>query len=319
MSTSSNTRDNGASHLQLDTGLLDSLTSAVLRKINIAQLSSARGRAESTDIDAISFGETSVDKVNIQNLSTDIKCGAAILRNVRIILELHYKVNWSYDLKWLGSDSGTKVLGSKAKPIPLHDIHIPVLQDISLDIPEAEVEDIEADIQPVTNTSLGGVSFEQLAVNNTNLPSDGFSISGLDFKSLELETFGAPASDSENVTISQFSPDNPVSLPSLSVSGIDIPSVSIDDVTSSDAVSIMDIQTEEFEAPAFKIGNLFKVYFITTPILHLQIGELVLSDLEAAASIGEVRVEGVSSAVAANGIKLDELTLENLIVNRVKV
>ena len=306
-------------HPQLDVGLLDKLKNAVLRRINIAQLASAHGRAESAHIDTVIFEDTNVDKVNIENLSTNIRCGAALLRNVRIILELHYKVNWSYDLKWLGSDSGTKVLGSKAKPIPLHDIRIPVLQDIALDIPQAEVEDIEADIQPLTNVSLGGVSFDELAVNNTNLPSDGFSISGMDFKSFELETFGVPASGSENVTISQFSPDNRVDLPTISVSGIDIPSVAIDDVVSDGAVSIMDIQPEEFEAPAFKIGDIFKVYFITTPVLHLQIGELVLSELEASASIGSVSVQGASSAVAANGIKLDGLTLGNLTVNKVKV
>ncbi|MDX2507551.1 MAG: hypothetical protein QNL62_24175 [Gammaproteobacteria bacterium] len=304
---------------QLDTSLLDSLTSAVLRKINITQLASVSGHAESVNIDKVSFDDASVEKVNIENLSTNITCGSAILRKVRVILELHYKVNWSYDLKWFGSDSGSKVLGSKAKPIPLHDIRIPVLQDISLNIPEAGVEDIEADIQPVNNINLGGVGFDELSVNNTNLPSDGFSLSGMNFKSFELETFGLPATDSENVTVNQFSPDNPLTLPTLSVSGINIPSVAIDDVTSDAAVSIMDIQPEEFEAPVFKIGRLFKVYFITTPVLHLQIGELVLSELQAAASIGSVRVEGASSAVSASGIKLDGLTLNDLTVNQVKI
>lgn len=319
MTSRSSSKVKTNSRPQLDSRLLDSLASAVLRRINIAQLASVSGRAESVSIDNVSFGNTSVEKVNIKNLSTNISCGSAILRNVRVILELHYKVNWSYDLKWLGSDSGSKVLGSKAKPIPLHDIRIPVLQDISLNIPEAEVEDIDADIQPFTNLGLGAVSFEKLAVNNTNLPSDGFSLSGMNFKSFELDSFGVPATDSENVTISQFSPDNPVSLPSITVNGIDIPSVAIDDVTSDAAVSIMDIQPEEFEAPVFKIGDFFKAYFIVTPVLHLQIGELVLSELEAAASIGLVRVEGASSAVAASGIKLDRLTLNDLTVNQVKI
>ncbi len=319
MTSRSSSNVTAKSRPQLDSGLLDSLTSAVLRKINITQLASVSGHAESVDIDKVSFGDSSVEKVNIENLATNITCGSAILRNVRVILELHYKVKWSYDLKWFGRDNGSKVLGSKAKPIPLHDIRIPMLQDISLNISEAEVEDIEADIQPVNNVNLGGVSFDELKVNNTNLPSGGFNLSGMDFESFELDTFGVPATDSENVTISQFSPDNPLSLPTFSVSGIDIPSVAIDDVASDGAVSIMDIQPEEFEAPVFKIGDFFKVYFIVTPVLHLQIGELVLSELEAAASIGSVRVEGASSAFAASGIKLDDLTLNDLTVNQVKI
>lgn len=319
MSNSSNTKVNTASHPQLDNSLLELLTSAVLRRINIAQIVSKLGHAGSVNIDAVTFDNTNVEQVTIENLSTNIKCGAAILRNVRVILELHYKVNWSYDLKWLGSDSGIKELGSKAKPIPLHDIRIPALQDITLDIPKAEIEDIDAAIQPVTNFSLGGIGFEDLTVNNTNLPSDGFSISGMDFKSFKLDTFGVPASDSEDLTISQFKPDHRVSLPTISVSGINLPSVAIDDVVSDGAVSIMDIQPGEFEAPVFKIGNYFKAYFIVTPVLHFQIGELVLSDLEASASIGSVSVEGANSGIAAKGIKLDGLILNELTVNQVKV
>ncbi|OAI18802.1 hypothetical protein A1359_04345 [Methylomonas lenta] len=315
MSNSLNTMVNP----QLDNSLLESLTSAVLRRINIAQIASMQGRAKSVNIDAVTFEDTNVEQVNIENLSTNIKCGAAILRNVRMILELHYKVNWSYDLKWLGSNSGIKELGSKAKPIPLHDIHIPALQDIALDIPQAEIEDIDAEIQPVTNFSLGGIGFEDLAINNTNLPSDGFSLSGMGFKSFKLDTFGVPASDSEDLTISQFTPDNRVSLPTISVSGINIPSVAIDDVVSDGAVSIMDIQPEEFEAPVFKIGEYFKAYFIVTPVLHFQIGELVLSDLKASASIGSVSVERASSGIVAKGIKLDGLILNELTVNQVKV
>lgn len=315
MSNSLNTMVNP----QLDNSLLESLTSAVLRRINIAQIASMQGRAKSVNIDAVTFEDTNVEQVNIENLSTNIKCGAAILRNVRMILELHYKVNWSYDLKWLGSNSGIKELGSKAKPIPLHDIRIPALQDIALDIPQAEIEDIDAEIQPVTNFSLGGIGFEDLAINNTNLPSDGFSLSGMGFKSFKLDTFGVPASDSEDLTISQFTPDNRVSLPTISVSGINIPSVAIDDVVSDGAVSIMDIQPEEFEAPVFKIGEYFKAYFIVTPVLHFQIGELVLSDLKASASIGSVSVERASSGIVAKGIKLDGLILNELTVNQVKV
>jgi len=319
MSNSSNTEAGAVASPQLDRSLLDSLTSAVLRRINIAQLASAQGRAESVKIDAVTFDEPNVEQLTIENLSTNITCGAAILRNVRVILELHYTVKWSYDLKWLGSDSGTKVLGSKAKPIPLHDIRIPVLQDISLDIPQAEVQDIDAAIQPVNNLSLGGVGFKGLEVNNTNLPSDGFSVSGMGFDSFQLDSFGVPASDSENVSIKQFAPDNRVSLPTISVSGIDIPSVAIDDVVSDGAVSVMDIDPEDFEAPVFKIGNMFKAYFNARPVLHLQIGELVLSDLEASAHIGSVSVNGASAGFAATGIKMEGLTLDELTVNQVKI
>ena len=98
-------------------------------------------------------------------------------------------MRWSYDLKWFGSDSGVKTLGSKAKPLPLHDIRIPMLRDIAFAIPAADVSDVSATVLPVTNVALGGASFTGLAIDDTRLPSDGFQLSGLDFASLEIEVW----------------------------------------------------------------------------------------------------------------------------------
>jgi len=318
MTTRSSPGPAAAAHPGLDAALLDALTSAVLRRIRIARLAAHSGEAGSARIEKVEFTNVGVEKADIENLTTKVKCGAALLRNVRLILELHYEVGWSYDLKWLGSDSGTKTLGSTAKPIPLHDFRIPVLQDIALQIPQATVTDIQADVDSVADLDLGGVAFEGLELNNTRLPSDGFSITGLSFGSFELESFGVPGSDSDDVRIERFAPTKPVKLPTLTVRDIETPAVGIDDVVSDGAVSLMDIQTEVFEAPVFKIGDFFKVKFVTTPVLHLQIGELVLTELEGSAAIGSVAVSGVSAELAALGVGLDRLHLDSLTIDDVR-
>ncbi len=81
----------------------------------------------------------------------------------------------------------------------------------------------------------------------------------------------------------------------------------------------MDIQPETFEAPVFKIGDLFKAIFVATPVLHLQIGELVLSELSASASIGAVQIQGVSTPVSVQGVSLSALTLDQLSVDKIAV
>jgi hypothetical protein len=306
-------------HPELDTNLLEQLVAATLRRVQIGRVTTAAGRAGSVHIDRIDVGGATVDQVTIQDFAASLHCGSALLRNVRAILELHFKVRWSYDLKWFGSDSGIKTLGSKAKPIPLHDIRLPMLQDIAFEIPEAAVEDIQATVQPVTEVALGGASFEDLAIDDTRLPSDGFGITGLDFGALEIESFSAPAADSRQLTIGRFQPDAPLQLPDVEVRGIALPEVEIPDAGSDGAVSLMDIQPEEFEAPVFKIGDLFKATFIATPVLHLQIGELVLSDLSASASIGAVQIRGVSTPVTVRGVRLGELTLDQLSVDQISI
>lgn len=304
---------------ELDPALLEQLASTAVRHLQIDRVATAAGRAGSVAVDRIDLGDATVDRVTIKDFTASLHCGSALLRNVRAILELHFKVRWSYDLKWFGSDSGMKTLGSKAKPIPLHDLRIPMLQDIAFEVPEAEVEDIEATVQPITQVALDGASFEDLAIDDTRLPSDGFGVTGLEVGSLEVESFSAPAADSGRVTIARFQPDAPLQLPDVEIRGISLPEVEVPDAGSAEAVSLMDIEPEEFEAPAFKIGDLFKATFVATPVLHLQIGELVLSELTAMASVGAVQVRGVQAPVSAQGIKLSDVKLDQLSAEQISI
>jgi hypothetical protein len=303
----------------LDPRLLDALASAVLRRVSVQHISAAGGHAGSVKVDSIEIGEASIEKVTIEDFASQVKCGAALLKNMRAILELHFQVRWSYDLKWFGSDHGEKTLGSKAKTIPLHDIRIPMLRDIALEVPSVDVTSVAAAVQPVSDLALGSASFSGLEIGATRLPSSGFQVSGLGFASVEIDRFGAPDADSASVAIAGFDPDAPLRFPDVRVSDITIPEVEIPDVGSPEPVSIMDIQPQTFEAPVFKIGDFFKVVFVATPVLHLQIGELVLSDLSAAASIGAVQVAGLTTPVSVQGVHLADVALSDLAAEGISI
>jgi hypothetical protein len=302
----------------IDQDLLNALTGEIARRLRIDRVGIAAGRAGSVEIGRVDIGETSIEAVQLRGLSARITCGAALLKKVRAILEIHFEVRWSYDLKWFGADSGIKALGSKAKPIPLHDIHIPMLQDIAIDVPEVTLTDAEADIQGIGDLVLGGAGFENLAIVNTRLPSEGFSLSGLAYSELQIASVGAPGADSERLTIARFSPDQPIAVPDVEVRGIQVPDIAVADAASDGAVSIMDIDPEDFEAPVFKIGTLFTAIFVARPILHLQVGELVLSDLKAKAAIEAVRVKGVRAPVTVRDIALVGLQLDQMEVQRIQ-
>jgi hypothetical protein len=303
----------------LDMHLLEQLVTATLRRVRIERVTTDAGRAGSVQVDRIEVGDATIDQVTIQDFAAGLHGGSALLRNVRAILELHFQVRWRYDLKWFGSDSGTKTLGSKAKPIPLHDIRLPMLQDIGFEVAETAADDIKATVQPVTGVALGSASFQDLAIDETRLPSDGFGVTGLDFGSVEIESFSAPAADSRQLTVGRFQPEAPLQLPDVEVRGLTLPEVDVPEAGSAGAVSLMDIQPEDFEAPVFKIGDLFEAIFVATPVLHLQIGELVLSGLKASASIGAVQVKGLRTPVAVQGIRLGDLTLGQLSADQISI
>lgn len=303
----------------LDRSLLDRLGTAVRRRLHVDSIHVADGRAGSVRIERVEVGTASIESVAIEEFATRLRCGSALLRNVRAILELHFEVRWSYDLKLLGSDQGTRTLGSNAKTIPLHDLRIPMLQDIAVEVPAVEVSDVAATVLPVAEIALAGARFEDVAVEGARLPSSGFRVAGLGFRSLEVERVAAADADSARVRIARFAPDQPLRLPDVQVESIQLPDIDIPDVSSPEPVSLMDIQTEPFEAPAFKIGDLFKVVFVARPVLHLQIGELVLSDLSASASIGAVQVNGVTTPVAVHGLELGGVTLNQISAGGISV
>lgn len=303
--------------LTADSPHLAGLVASALRHLTIDRIATASGSADTLKIDKVTLGEATVERVTIENLGASVQCGAALLRNVRMIMEMHFKVRWAYDLGWFGADSGIKDLGSKAKTMELHDINLPRLEDIDINVPLAEIEDVAASIEPIENLDLGGGSFENLAIDDMRLPTDGFGLAGMGIESFELGSFGAPASDSRQMTLTSFAPNAPLGLPELSLTGIEVPQVAVPDAGSDGPVSINGIELEEFEAPVFKIGKLFKANFLAVPILHLQIGELVLTNLSASASVEAARVQGISAPVAIEGLTLGGLTLRDLSVNQV--
>ncbi len=99
------------------------------------------------------------------------------------------------------------------------------------------------------------------------------------------------------MSVDNFRPTEPLTLPSVKLGPISIPGIEIDDVGSDGAVSIMGAELELIEAPVFKIGNLFKIKLVVDPVLHMQIGELVLSELEASARIESVSAKNIRSSI----------------------
>ncbi len=295
------------------------LATAVRKSLNIEQLVARCGSSSSLDINRIDLTETRADHVHIENLTMQVQCGSAVLQNVRAIIELNFTAHWEYDLKWLGRDSGVMKLGEKASTVELHDIALPRLEDFAFDVPVVDVEDVDVLVDPLTNLKFGGSALEGFRVNQTNAPEEGFSVSNLDLGKLEITGIKVPATHSERVDIDSFSPLQSIKLPSVELGPVTVPAVAIDDVQSDGAVSVLGAELESVVAPVFKIGDVFKIKLVVDPVLHLQIGLVVLSDLEASASIEKVSLKDIEADVSVTGITLENLQLQDAGIERVEL
>ena len=299
-----------------DSETLQALAAAAVRHFSVDTIEALCGSSASLDIHRVALTDSGVDSVQVEGLTTKIECGAAVLHDVRAILELNFTAHWHYDLKWLGIDSGIKVLGSKANTIELHDIQLPMLEDFEFEIPEVVVDDVSVEIDPLSNVHLGGSDLEGLEISGTDAPSDGFSLTGIDIGNLELRGLKVPGTRTHSVRVDSFKPVDSVSLPMINLGPIDIPSVDIDDLASDGAVSVMGATLEAIEAPIFKLGDVFRIKLVVDPVLHLQIGSLVLADLQASARIDSVAAQDIRTSLCIEGLSMEDLKLERASVDR---
>jgi hypothetical protein len=288
-----------------------------LRTIDIGQIGAVSGTAGSLGIERIELGEATIDRLVIQGISASIQAGATWLQDVRFVLELRLSVDWWYDFGRLGSGGGTVGLPSISFGLTLGNVLVPSLDDINLSVPSAVVNDAGAAIAPITNLDLGGASFRDLRVDDTQLPSAGFGLSGMDLGAVSIENVGFPAAASRRLSIGHFMPDGPLRLPAAEVTGIQIPSAQIPNVVSQGAVDIQDAQATR-RGVSLSLG-LFGFTFWVAPVFDIHIGQLTLSNVIAAASIERLRLEDVSAPVTIRGVRMGDLQLEQLTVNQVSI
>ncbi|MGH6920862.1 MAG: hypothetical protein ACREJ0_24530 [Geminicoccaceae bacterium] len=194
-----------------------------LRTIDIGQLGAVSGTAGSLGVDRIELGEATIDRLVIQGVAASIQAGTTWLQDVRFVLELRLSVDWWYDFGWLGSGGGTVGLPSLRFGLTLGNILVPSLDDINLSVPSAVVNDAGAAIAPITNLNLGAARFRDLRVDDTQLPSAGFGLSGMDLGAVAVDNVGFPAAVSRRLSLGELTPDGPLRLPAAEVTGIEIP------------------------------------------------------------------------------------------------
>ncbi|MBX2886079.1 MAG: hypothetical protein KTR32_39350 [Granulosicoccus sp.] len=302
-----------------DAATIDALTAAVQKNLKIDEILALRGGSQSLDIGKIELDNSSAEQVTVEELSMRVHCGSACLKDVRAIIELSFTAHWEYDLKWLGSDSGVKALGKKANTVSLHDIALPMLEDFVFDVPVVDIEDIEVTVDPIQDLKLGGSELEGLRVSQTDAPTGGLSITNLDLGELEITGVKIPGTHSQTVTIDRFRPNDRLNLPAVSLGPITVPAIEIDDVQSDGAVSVMGAELQGISAPVFKIGDLFKIKIVVDPVLHLQFGSVVLSDLEASARMNAVSINNIESDVNVEAVSMQDLELQDVNMNRAEL
>lgn len=286
---------------------LPGILTALSRKVNIAKIDADSGAVGAIDIGKVELGDTTVDKLTLQNTSATLSSGRALMSNVRVNLELQFTLDWWIDIG-IYDRSGSENMGSLNFNVNVGDIRVPSLEEIDLNIPTVTVNDLQASMSPITNLPLDGATFKNAVVQDTAAPSAGFSLSGMSVGDFSLSSAQLPATTSRQATIQQFAPEGEVVLPNAQLGPIQMPSTSINNVSSNNIM---------IDAVANRRGlsgnfGVFGVTIWVRPIAHTNIGSMVLQDAALSAVVNSADIQNARLNVQVRDVKMTDLDLQNI-------
>ncbi len=289
------------------------LSSQVARKIAIEQVSVNEGTLKDVHVDKLALGSASIGKIEVADTRANLKQSSAKLNQVRSILELGLSLDWEVDLGWLGSWDGSDDLGSIDIPVPEENLTIPDLDDVELDIPKISIPSVVAKMEPVSHLPLGDFKLSKAQIDELVLPSAGLSVSGMGVGDLSLSSLNLPGADASSLSLKEGSPTAKVTLPGASVGDLKIPEVNLPSITSGNIATAAHPSTHSITA---NLGIL-KVTLSVSPVVHLDIGSMSISDAKLGANIGEVSLNEISLPVTLEGLSASGVDLNEVRVDKI--
>lgn len=301
-------------------GPLADLASAVLRRIHVPRLTAQSGSVNSMSIGRINTGAATVDDVLIQNIAASLDTGRVLMEDVRSVLDLRVGVSFRARVGPFRPDGSPSV--RMVFPFDIGTVDVPELEDVTLAIPLARLSDAEVELNPIHNLNLGSGEFSGIQMDDADLPADGFSVSGLLLGPVRLSTITVPAVTTVSVSIDEFEPDNPLTLPAVEVRDVRLPDVRAPRVSSIASIEIENARASRQEVVLVDIdvflGSL-RISVFAEPTLNIHIGALTLNDVVATSTIERIRLQDIRAPVTVRDVVLGDLRLDEIAVDEVTV
>jgi len=295
------------------------LVGAMVRRLDIDSLVVQEASTGRIDVGRVELGDASVGRVQLSGIRSVVDTGRVTLRQVRVVVSMVVDVTWRIDLR-LFDRNGSFRFGTIELPFTVGDVGIPDLDNIDLGVSEATAISGSVTVRPIVDLTFNGASIDDVSLGEIRLPSDGFALGGLAFDTVALSHLGAPDASVSRLHLGELEPAEPLVIPEVRVTDIELPRVDVPSVTSNRAVTIEGIGLVPPLPPVNLINlGILKVSLDIEPTLQMNIGNLMLEDVEAETSIDAVRIEDIRSPLRVMDVDVQDLELRGLRVEGISV
>jgi hypothetical protein len=289
-------------------------------KIDIQQVSLAQAGIQSIEVGKFAVGPVKIGQLTLNNVSLGLSTGQVELTNVSLEIKLQLALVWSVSIS-LGwpfppytSPTTTSDLGSLTLDLPVGNVNVPGMQQITASIAEAKMANLQANGSPISNLGLGAANATQVLMSDMTLPTGDFQLIGMSLSDAQLAGVSLPTGNIGSITIGEVKGDA-LPLAQLVIAGLSLPKTAIANIVSGaiSATAIGDIQERDADLGVLTMG------LQVTPSVTMSIGQLSLSGLAAGGTIGSAALNGITIPYDIRDLTLTNINLDTIQVPAVGV
>lgn len=291
------------------------LVAQLTRRANIDHVTAESGSVDQINVNQITLGNATIENITLSGISASLNGSQAFMQGVRMVLELHFSLEWEVDLGWLGSWGDTADLGSISFPVDIGNVSVPSLANIQFTIPSATATNVAAHIEPIKNLKLGETNFKKLHATDTDAPSNGFSINGLGIGGFSVNKLDVPKTSTASVTVDEVKPVGNVTLPGVSVTGVSLPSLHVGLINAGgfgiDANASRRSLVADFGILSFKLN--------IDPVSHLNVQSMTIQDAALSLAANRADIKNIRLPLSIEGVEIRKLGLNTVKVNNISL
>lgn len=292
-------------------------------KVSVPEATAGMAGVQQVGIGQVKLGPVRIGRLSLNGVKLHASTGVAQLRNVRVVLDLAFGLDWTVgvviDAGVFGkidfTESGRLDLGKLELGIGFGHLSLPGLSDLVLDLPQLQLPDLAAVVGPLKDLKLGPALAEGIRAQGLVAPAQGFQLDGLGLAGATAQGITLADAALGGVTIGRLSggtlPLAGLGIPNLAFPQVKLPRVSCQDIAADSNAVITTM-------PPADVG-LLKATLSVTTTARFEVDELRLDGIRADAAIGEIVLKDVELPWEVLDLSLAQIGIERIVVPNLKV
>jgi hypothetical protein len=280
------------------------------KQVRIPSTNIGGGIFKDMNVDRIQFGTTSIGEIKLKDIDATASVGTTTVKDVKMSLDLRFVMELClgidfgiFDWEWCG----TLNLGTLPFPeVPVGDMSVN-MSNVKMLIDEVSVDPLNVKINAVRDVQAECLRASEIRLNDLNVPTDPFSLEGMDIDSMTLKDMDVPAVYADFLEVEGIH-ELQITIPEVTLPEFNL-DAHVGKVTSTQDLKT-DAEISKKSLPfSFGFGHLaLHVY----PTVHITIGELEITGVDISTRINFTEIKNITVPINIFDITMGELNIENI-------